>query len=494
MKYRKLRRDESGIALPIAIFVMVLIGVMGAGLLVFVRNDLEAVIEVNRGQKATEIAEAGVAAAKRQLKSDNVRRHYDATPINDCLAGQRVEVEEDWSPATTGSNADCTDVAVPKPSGPGVRKDFAGGRFVVTIQCYKQEAVDTTCAGIDESAPGSETVAERRYFKITSRGYFPADGSGAVRTVQAIYYTASLPYPTAYYSFKNIEFVGNASVRGVSFFAKQNIVGTQGGSVTIDRIAPALYTHWNTTLLVPPSQYNTVTRTDLAGSPLVGVGFGAEGLVCADKNCTSSGADGYNDYDSTTGTKGKNLKFQRKPTGAANTPNAAGTISHPFDPPGNLNTDLPIAYWEEDAREQGTYKTPAQIGNKIDNSNWPATQTPRNVFFVEAGGQTIDIDYRVDKSPIVPEGVIVVRNGNLSISNASNGFKGIIVVTGDGTNTGNYTSTGNDTVTGFVIADGTMKIGGTVEPSVAVGDFSSMPAYHSVNLWSWRECYSVNCN
>lgn len=490
MKPCKLIGDESGIALPIAIFVMVLVGVMGAGLLVFVRNDLEAVVEVNRGQKAMEIAEAGVALAKRQLKSDNVRRHYDATPVNDCAAGQRVG--EDWSPATTGSNAECSDVAVPKPSGPGVRKDFAGGRFVVTIQCYVQG--DTTCAGITESAPGSETAAERRYFKITSTGYYPADGSGAVRKVQAIYYTASLPYPTAYYSFKNIEFVGNASVRGVSFFAKQNIIGTQSGSVSIDRTTPALYSHWNTTLFVPPTQYNTVSRTSSLGLPLVGVGFGAEGLVCATNTCTSSAADGRNDYDSTTGTKGQNLKFVRKPTGAANTPNASGTISHPFDPPGNLNTDLPMAYWEEDAREQGTYKTPAQIGNKIDNSVWPATQTLRNVFFVEAGGQTIDIDYRVDKSPIIPEGVIVVRNGNLSINNASNGFKGIIVVTGDGTATGNYTSTGNDTVTGFVIADGTMKIGGTVEPSVAVGDFSSMPAYHSVNLWSWRECYSINCS
>ena len=65
---------------------------------------------------------------------------------------------------------------------------------------------------------------------------------------------------------------------------------------------------------------------------------------------------------------------------------------------------------------------------------------------------------------------------------------------GSRTTTGNFTSTGNDTVTGFVIAEGAMEIGGTVEPSVAVRDFESTPGYQEANLWSWRECYSVNCN
>jgi Tfp pilus assembly protein PilX len=484
---RNLVRDEAGVALPVAIMVMVIVGVMGAGLLVFVRNDLEAVVEVNRGQKAMEIAEAGVAAAKRQLVSDNVRRHYDTDSSNDCTGGQRVG--EDWSPATTGSNADCSNTSVSKPNGPGVRKNFAGGRFVVTIQCYEQG--DANCAG-GEASPGPETPAERRYFKITSTGYFPASGSGAVRTVQAIYYTEPLNYPTAYYTPSNINFNGNTDVSGVGFFAKGNITGVFSGSFDVDRSVPALYGDWNTTLFDPPSNFNTVSRRDDAGVPLQGAGFAAEGLVCGNP-CSGSVANGYNDYDSTSGTRGQNLKFDRKVVGSENDPNPAGLITYPFEPPPALNDWLPLEIWEEDARAQGTYKTPAEISNKIENTNWPTPQSSRNVFFVEAGGQTIDINYRVNLTPIA-EGVIVVRNGNVNISNSSNGFKGIIVVTGNGTTTGNYKNTGGTTITGFVIADGTMTLGGDVSPTVAVGDFESTPGYHRASRWSWRECYSINCS
>src|SRR3712207_8662385 len=51
---------------------------MGAGLLTFVRSDLEAVVEVNRGQRALSLADAGVQAARRQLRSDAEPGHYDA--------------------------------------------------------------------------------------------------------------------------------------------------------------------------------------------------------------------------------------------------------------------------------------------------------------------------------------------------------------------------------------------------------------------------------
>ena len=57
-------------ALGLAVIMIVLIGVMGAGLLTFVRSDLEAVVEVNQGQRALSLADAGVQAARRQLRSD----------------------------------------------------------------------------------------------------------------------------------------------------------------------------------------------------------------------------------------------------------------------------------------------------------------------------------------------------------------------------------------------------------------------------------------
>ena len=67
---RRLVADESGMTLALAIMMIVIIGVMGAGLLTFVNSDLNTVKEENRGQRAFEMADAGIGAAKRQLYSD----------------------------------------------------------------------------------------------------------------------------------------------------------------------------------------------------------------------------------------------------------------------------------------------------------------------------------------------------------------------------------------------------------------------------------------
>jgi type II secretory pathway component PulK len=91
--FERLRRDESGVALGLTIILIVLIGVMGAGLLTFVRSDLDAVIEVNQGQRALSLADAGVQAARRQLRSDAVPDHYDGD------AAQNVEWAGSHRPA-----------------------------------------------------------------------------------------------------------------------------------------------------------------------------------------------------------------------------------------------------------------------------------------------------------------------------------------------------------------------------------------------------------
>jgi len=52
-------------ALGLAIIVVVIVGVMGAGLLTLVSTDLQAVIAVNRGEQAFELAEAGSRSRKR---------------------------------------------------------------------------------------------------------------------------------------------------------------------------------------------------------------------------------------------------------------------------------------------------------------------------------------------------------------------------------------------------------------------------------------------
>jgi hypothetical protein len=64
---RQLSKDESGVALGLAVVMVVLIGVMGAGLLTTVVTDLEAVVEANQGRQAFEMAEAGIEVAKARL-------------------------------------------------------------------------------------------------------------------------------------------------------------------------------------------------------------------------------------------------------------------------------------------------------------------------------------------------------------------------------------------------------------------------------------------
>jgi Tfp pilus assembly protein PilX len=65
-----LLREERGIVLGLAIIVVVIIGVMGAGLLTLVSADLQAVVAVNRGEQAFQLAEAGVEVAKVHLAND----------------------------------------------------------------------------------------------------------------------------------------------------------------------------------------------------------------------------------------------------------------------------------------------------------------------------------------------------------------------------------------------------------------------------------------
>jgi len=71
-------RDESGVALGLAVIVVVLIGVLAAGLLGTLRSDLEATTQANRGQRALHLADAGAQAAAAQLRADADPAHYDA--------------------------------------------------------------------------------------------------------------------------------------------------------------------------------------------------------------------------------------------------------------------------------------------------------------------------------------------------------------------------------------------------------------------------------
>lgn len=93
----KFVKDESGMTMGLTIIMIVLIGVLGAGLLTFVSTDLNTVVEANQGQRAFEVADAGVQAAKKQLLTDSTANKYGGS---DAAAN-----DIQWSSNIT--NSDC---------------------------------------------------------------------------------------------------------------------------------------------------------------------------------------------------------------------------------------------------------------------------------------------------------------------------------------------------------------------------------------------------
>jgi Tfp pilus assembly protein PilX len=99
MIWRRLR-EERGMALGLAIIVVVIVGVMGAGLLTFVATDLEAVVAVNRGEQAFELAEAGIEVAKAHLANDSSPADWSSEELHMAGMGEgsvTVTVEYDES-------------------------------------------------------------------------------------------------------------------------------------------------------------------------------------------------------------------------------------------------------------------------------------------------------------------------------------------------------------------------------------------------------------
>jgi hypothetical protein len=444
--------DESGVALGLAVILIVLVGVMGAGLLTFVRSDLEAVVEVNQGQRALSLADAGVQAAMRQLRSDAEPGHYDGD------AAGNVE----W--ARTGPDGEVAGKAL----------TLEEGYVRVEIQHLLPSTTAAQAEDEDHApVPGDLYPGGENYFKVTSEGA----AGGARRKVETILYTSRLDVPAAYYTPNDVTLRGGTLISGVSFFAGGNI--NKVGDVTIGRETPAAYGDWDTTGFSPPSRLNTVPRTDAAGIRVTGAGLAAEGLVCVNDECSGSSAnsvaDGIHDYDRYTGAKGSNRRFVRKSDPGE--PNAPGTISYPFDP----ETRLDLSFLMEEARSQGNYRSSAV---DITDADYPASSNDQTVFFVDAGGATDFIEYGVDRTP-APRGTIVVRDGNLTMSGSSGGFSGVILVTGDGVDTGRYE--GGGSVEGFVVASGDMTVRGSVSPSTV--SLTTRPGFYDVRLWSWRELY-----
>jgi hypothetical protein len=189
-------RDESGIALGLAVMVVVVVGIMGAGLLVFVRNDLASVVRANQGQSAFYAADAGVEAAKRELLGDASPASYDADDASgacDSPLDADEPISSEWA------------------AGDGAERSFEGGGFVASIRW-----LGSGCGFPSGGDPDSE------YFEVVSTG----TSGEAKRRIEAVYAASDANAPLANYAVGDVRIGDTAVVDGVSVFS--------GGDVEIE--------------------------------------------------------------------------------------------------------------------------------------------------------------------------------------------------------------------------------------------------------------------
>jgi type II secretory pathway pseudopilin PulG len=531
----RLIRDESGMTMALTVIMIVLIGVMGAGLLVFVRNDLEAVVEVNRGQQALEMADAGIEAARKHLST------VDARPEN-------FDDDPDTNSDDTTDNSEWSDDGSPK------QLDFDGdgnSEISVAIQ-YLIPSTTPDEASQPNNAPevlppddGDPATVRaypnnRNYFRVTVQGR-----SGSVlRQLQAIYRTENFDLPVAFYATRNISLGGSTTINGISLFANCYLIGLRAEHLSGNDQA---YGDWVT---IPatgnPNGYNSVARDgEAAGAAALGGPDALEGNPDCPTPPSGAAASGI-DYDPTGTSAGETrqkartatpqrygvLDFDRdsEPTrdferNTWRTPEnptndqPSDTITFPFKT-GDATADADlISALKQKARDQGNYiRTPSgstfDINEGTGPDDYPNPSTLETVYFVEFAegtddspiygskglarylANTSDADRKV-------KGTLVVVNGDLEFTvNSADDFQGVVIVR-DSVSPGSattesqvtkFTKGGNIQLEGFASVEGDMSLSGTVDGILPGPLVNGIPGLFKVSLWSWRECYNTACN
>lgn len=427
--FERFRMDESGMTMGLVVIMIVLIGVMGAGLLTFVSTDLNTVVEVNQGQKAFEMADAGVAAAKKQLTSNPTSNNYDSVATSNVQWGLTPPV-----------GATQTGVIMSDLDGDGNGAGGTGDSVTVTI----------------ESLGASS-------FRVISTGRY-GDARRRIEAVLRKSNAAGRGLP-AYYTPGNIQIKDGTSVQSVSMFAGGNIIldpisgGAAGfradyennsGVLKIDPGADDLG-NWNTTTQTPPVFWNTVGRRGYpapGGSTFTGVGFAAEGRICGTSSCNNDSesiADGVYGYDSTTGTKGNGLKFavkrncstgaeerNRNPNGTDCGTPARNLITYPFPKPtvdadyllGIARSQLRSGAGSAESRDNyvDLRSPPLGAGDSLNLDELYPNPDVDRVVFIDANGT--DIAFTTSNAAR-NKGILVVRcAGKISFTQK---FEGVII-------------------------------------------------------------------
>jgi hypothetical protein len=543
---RRLVKGEAGMTLGLAMVMILLIGVMGVGLLTFANKNLSTTLEVNRGQRAFEVADAGVGVAKRQLALDCAA----ATPQTPCIdhyddpaSGVLGTQDYQWS-AVNGVTLNDLD-------GDNDPRDNA----IVTID-YRYPTDDFKVV-----STGNYGVSKRKIEAIFKGVSGIGGGSGIGHP---IYYTPS--------SIK-VE-GGNVTLKGISLFSTRDILlqglpcaspsackgsdlkddlETNGGIFQSPNTSDALKC-WNSTTncfdAANRGFWNTVSRMGRTGykSPCNRAdrecdqpGLAAQGKICVLTSTEinvgrcgtkASVADGVYGYDSTTGPdlapldsvtgypevcptaadpdnprllaeRGNDLTFCAKDPPTKN-PNDAKTITYPFPRP--TPNELRLRGYAQ-TQPSGNRYWDAQTQGCTPDWNDLTDGGADQVVFVDAGACTDPIHFSTGNSSN-NHGIIVVWCGDLHLDQQ---FTGIILnlwgdtLPGDGSTCGPergmFTNNGQ-TFRGWLYAQGgtATKPGIEIRPNSEISPlsgtsfnffndaFSGAPPT-SFQIKGWRELY-----
>lgn len=531
----KLVKDESGVTMGLAVIMVVVIMVMGAGLLTFVMRDLDTVVEANRGQIASEMADAGMEAAKRQLARVDARAsQYDGDATND---------ESDWS-----------DDGSPKPL------NFDGNQIEVAI-LYLRPSLTSAEASQPDKAPevlptgatdGTDDDTDpdypnnRHYFRVTVEG----SAGQALRRFQAIYKSENFDLPIGYYATRDIRITGSAAkVNGLSLFAERYITNfepeknSKCGTVCGKDQAYGNWAFYPDATLNPddgkPNPYNSVRRsTDNAGAAALG-GIPSDTCSTSSKSGIEYSSEndkqklftadpqhyGLRDFDRDSDyvCGGGSPVVSGRPGFSRNTWGDPANqlalsppqITFPFAASDDTADATMLDALKAKAQDQGHYLSvpPGTVDVEIDRTTgpktppeavYPGSSTLDTVMFIEFSGTTkgkVIYKARTENGDGYGRGTIVVVNGDLELLSGADDFEGIMIIR-DRVSPGRVTveseiprfeNSGSLDVDGYVNVEGDLFMQGSVGGILPGELLNGVPGLVSVSTWSWRECYNTTC-
>jgi hypothetical protein len=502
--FRRFVKEESGMTMGLVVIMIVLIGVMGAGLLTFVQRDLENVVEVNRGQKAIEVSDAGVQAARRQLLVNSFPNQYN-DPNGPATTPLSPEASNSpW--AFDSGSATCGSPPEMLAAGPGRCITTPEGNVRVTIKYLPPSTTEAERKDPNFAPEVLPSKDQRDYFRVETDGVF----SGARRKIQAILVTEDLNLPKAYFATQDIE-VGSSSttITNVSLFARGNITGLREDMLVGEDKA---YGDWK-------NDSNNKARlgtTGVLSGATKAAGAGAEGIIeynpssynSDQRSAPAANTDRYKrlDFDAGAGSAAPTPDYRFCNKGSAcwpaGAPQPANVISYPFNDGRKLDAGFLQSIAEQQVNPStsaSNYKTQAAGNVNVDSDTFyqvaPALSSVYVVKFTGASPGNVDLSTN-NGQPCL-SGTLLVINGSVDTANSGEKcFNGIIAVQKDPeypTTNLEYRNIGNFTLNGFANIEGTMKIRGSVSP-IVTNDVLNQPGYHDVKTWSWRECYKEACN